>query len=45
MDVYKYIDGQLPNGEYLVWKDLNELNEIPMIGAHLKIINEILSHR
>ena len=42
MDVYKYIDGQLPNDEYLVWKDLNELNEIPLIGAHLKIITKYI---
>ena len=38
MDVYQYIDGEIPNDEYVVWKNIDELNEIPMIGAHLKIL-------
>ena len=40
MDVYEYENGNLPTDEYLVWKDLSELDEIPMIGAHLKILKE-----
>ena len=40
MDVYKYINGTIPNDEYLVWVNLDEMDQLPMIGAHLKIINK-----
>ena len=40
MDVYEYESGILPNDEYLVWKELSDLKEIPIIGAHLKILKE-----
>lgn len=40
MDVYEYESGILPNDEYLVWKELRDLKEIPIIGAHLKILKE-----
>ena len=40
MDVYKYIYGTIPNDEYLVWVNLDEMDQLPMIGAHLKIINK-----
>ena len=40
MDVYEYENGILPNDEYLVLKGLSDLKEIPIIGAHLKILKE-----
>ena len=42
MDIYKYIDGKLPNDEYLIWVDINKCKELPIIGAHLKIIHDII---
>ena len=41
MDVYEYHHGKLPSDEYLIWKDISDLNEIPIIGAHLKILKEM----
>ena len=40
MDVYEYENGILPNDEYIVWKELSDLKEIPIIGAHLKILKD-----
>lgn len=40
MDAYEYKNGILPNDGYLVWKELDDLKEIPIIGAHLKILKE-----
>lgn len=45
MDVYEYVDGQLPKDEYILWKDIQELNEIPIIGAHTKIIQQHLNKK
>ena len=38
MDIYKHIDGKIPSDEYLVWVNLDEVDQLPMIGAHLKIM-------
>ncbi|MGN1343730.1 MAG: hypothetical protein ACI4U3_04070, partial [Traorella sp.] len=45
LDVYEYVDGQIPNDEYILWKNIQELNEIPIIGAHTKIIQQLLNNK
>ena len=40
MDVYNYIDGEIPNDEYCIWVDVKDLKQLPIIGAHLKIIKK-----
>lgn len=42
MNVYQYDGGKLPNDEYIIEKDIHELKDIPIVGAHLKIIKDLL---
>lgn len=41
MNLYEWRGGILPDDKYVVWKDLDEIKEIPVIGAHLKILKSL----
>lgn len=40
MKLYEWKKGKLPEDDYVIWKDIDELKVIPIIGAHLKILKE-----
>lgn len=41
MDVYRYETGEIPNHELWTWVDKQQLKELPMIGAHRKILLDL----
>lgn len=41
MDLYQYVDGNIPNDEYVDFKNIDELDEIPIIGAHRKMLEDM----
>ncbi len=40
MDVYEYENGKIPHEDHTLWISLDELDDIPIIGAHLKILKK-----
>lgn len=40
MKIYEYQDGKIPDDEYVRWVDIGQLDQLPIIGAHLKILNQ-----
>ena len=40
MKIFQHQSGIIPNDEYVIWVDIDQLDQLPIIGAHLKILNQ-----